>query len=139
MELALNLLWVLVSLVALRCWALRARESGEKRCDVLRGVVVLSCVLLLVFPSISITDDLHASSELAEDWTSFARKSKAWASQFDELSRVHHGAQIAMVCFVAVGSPVLARIGSVEVRDEIVPLYTTRVVRSGRAPPILFL
>jgi hypothetical protein len=139
MELALNLFWVVLSLLALRHWVVRAREAGQRRSDLLRGVVVLSCILLLLFPIISVTDDLHASSELAEDWTTFARKSKAWASQFDELASIQHVNHVALACVVALTAPTLARIGWVEISDEAAPQYAALSVRSGRAPPTALL
>ena len=82
MELALNLLWLVISACALAYW-LRLRSEQENAPGMLRSLVVLGCAVLLLFPSISVTDDLHFSSDAVEASTFSVRKAHA-------TSQVHH-------------------------------------------------
>src|SRR5690242_18190498 len=55
MESTLNLLWLVTAIVAVGVWRLRWRRSSAD----FFGALALACALLLLFPSISATDDLH--------------------------------------------------------------------------------
>lgn len=61
MEIALNILWLLLLLPA--AW-LHQRQNPDccshLRCPRLAPLLILGCVLVLLFPVISATDDLHA-------------------------------------------------------------------------------
>lgn len=56
MELLLNLLWVMLAVPAFLIWR---RERGSSRDGRPHSLLVLGCVLALLFPVISATDDLH--------------------------------------------------------------------------------
>src|ERR1700740_527330 len=60
MELLLNIFWLTVALLAMGLWW--PRESSSP-CVHLRSrfpqFVILACVLILLFPVVSVTDDLH--------------------------------------------------------------------------------
>ena len=74
MELGFNLLWLLVSaamLVALWCGAVDVRRLSPW--TVLQKSVLLIGVLFILFPSISVTDDLH-TTELIYDTSGSSRK-----------------------------------------------------------------
>jgi hypothetical protein len=61
MEIALNILWLSLLLPAL--WVYRWRRpdcSNQVRFSRLEPILILACVLVLLFPVISATDDLHA-------------------------------------------------------------------------------
>jgi hypothetical protein len=66
MELLLNLVWVAISAGALLAWISLSRSSYSQRAGTLRGLMVLVCILALLFPVISITDDLSQTIGLAE-------------------------------------------------------------------------
>ena len=55
MELLLNFLWLLLVMPALWVWRRRDRSLGS-----LRGVLVFTCGVVLLFPVVSATDDLQA-------------------------------------------------------------------------------
>lgn len=59
MELLLNLLWLTLALPALWLWRRANRSSDARPFGSLRCLLVLSCLLTLLFPVISATDDLH--------------------------------------------------------------------------------
>ena len=59
MELALNLCWLTLLLPAYWLWhSAPARAKGVCICR-LHSLVLLACVLILLFPVVSATDDLH--------------------------------------------------------------------------------
>jgi hypothetical protein len=59
MELLLNLAWVLLALPGYWLW--RTAEARQGRTiSSLQCVLALACVLVLLFPVISASDDLHA-------------------------------------------------------------------------------
>jgi hypothetical protein len=78
MELLLNLLWLTLALPALWLWR---RESafahGPRRFDRVRPCLILSCILLLLFPVVSATDDLHAMRQEIEESSPSKRVVKA--------------------------------------------------------------
>ena len=55
MELLLNLLWLLLVMPAFWVWRRQDRSLG-----CLRGLLVLTCGVVLLFPVVSATDDLQA-------------------------------------------------------------------------------
>jgi hypothetical protein len=60
METLLNLLWLAVTLAALWLWRFRWRASRrDPQARVLPEVIAIGCALALLFPVISLTDDLH--------------------------------------------------------------------------------
>ncbi len=76
MELALNLVWVAVSLVALLWWICGRERHSFTPGELFKGLVVLACVLVLLFPVISASDDLHANCAAIEDSFAAVRKMK---------------------------------------------------------------
>src|ERR1700694_5279952 len=60
METILNLVWLSITLGIAGVWGLRwlpARRHPRRR--VVREAIALGCALALLFPAISLTDDLH--------------------------------------------------------------------------------
>jgi hypothetical protein len=86
MEFLLNLTWLLLALPA--CWLWRASRSAPagRKVTALQCLLALGCVLVILFPVISATDDLHAMrAEIDESPASkrsirhtSADKSAAW-------------------------------------------------------------
>ncbi len=60
MELLLNLLWLLLVLPACWLWRVSRNDSSQRKFSSLQCVLTLTCVLVILFPVISATDDLHA-------------------------------------------------------------------------------
>lgn len=65
MELVLNLAWFAFSVAALLAW-LHSRRSAGDTVPLARGLVILACILVLLLPVISISDDLAQTPALAE-------------------------------------------------------------------------
>jgi len=67
MELVLNLVWVITAFAALLAWvSWRKSSNSDVAPSMLRGVMIVVCILALFFPAISISDDLSQSPGLAE-------------------------------------------------------------------------
>ena len=82
MELLLNLIWALLAVSVFSAWSRRTTRTSR------HGFVILICLLALLLPVISATDDLHAMRPEMED-SSSTRKSFRHATN----DRVHsHGA-----------------------------------------------
>jgi hypothetical protein len=81
MELFLNLLWLLLAVPAVWVWRRETfSSSGPHRLSSLRCLLVLSCTLMLLFPFVSATDDLHSMRPEMEESTSSKRVVKLTAS-----------------------------------------------------------
>jgi hypothetical protein len=70
MELVFDLLWVLIVLVAYGWWFAHQSRGGQniKAKAAMRGeIFVLGLALVILFPSISLSDDLHAENAVMEE------------------------------------------------------------------------
>lgn len=68
MELLLNLLWLTLALPAIWMWRNQLVCGNNRRgCDRIRPIVLFGCVLMLLFPVVSATDDLHAMRQEIEE------------------------------------------------------------------------
>ncbi|HTR27504.1 MAG TPA: hypothetical protein VMI10_26275 [Terriglobales bacterium] len=129
-EILLNLCWLALVLPAFALWRQRALSDRSARRSVL-FLCALGCVLVLLFPVISASDDLHASSFAMEE----SRRSLRHAHTASNADCVDHCPQIAVL--VSNASPLAVR------HVGFVPLFSShshdtqlfaRVV--GRAPPV---
>ena len=130
MEVLLNLVWMLLALPAWWLWRRRAHhpEAGPWQC-----LLALACLLVLLFPVISASDDLSAvRAEMEENGAS--RTASVKALEDGKAGATNYAAQAALP---AAGQRFcLARLGwfgqQVSSADcESAP----RIPRSGRAPP----
>lgn len=60
MELLLNLAWLLLAIPAFQLWRKSKPANQPCRFTSLQCLLALSCALVVLFPVISATDDLHA-------------------------------------------------------------------------------
>src|ERR1700733_3653625 len=60
MELLLNLAWMLLALPAFWLWRRGGDARVARRATALQCLLTLGCALVLLFPVVSATDDLHA-------------------------------------------------------------------------------
>jgi len=68
MELLLNLIWLAVAAGALVAFARRRRRSAWlAQVPYGKALVALACVVVLLFPVISASDDLHPAQAVVED------------------------------------------------------------------------
>jgi hypothetical protein len=138
MELLLNLAWLLLVLPAYGIWRQGAVAKRQNRFNSLQGLLALGCLLVLLFPIISATDDLHAMrAEMEEPGTSKRSVRQASPDKFSvKVSRLHHSPAI-----LKNASPFALSCDSW--RESVItsssPLAAPSILRAGRAPPIFSL
>lgn len=135
MELLLNLIWTTLALGTL-CAFVRKRHLGQiSQSGWLQGFLALVCCMVLLFPIISASDDLHPVQAAVED----ASKRVQLALQAG--SAVHTTTPAAAILFV-VFATCLSFAFSASQSRRIRParvrlLHGERLPTSGRAPPTL--
>jgi hypothetical protein len=60
MELLLNLFWLLLAMPAFWLWRYSRIAPERRKANPFHGLLALGCLLVILFPVISATDDLHA-------------------------------------------------------------------------------
>jgi hypothetical protein len=134
MELFLNSVWLM--LVAAGFFAvLRAYRQGPDRRRFLLALGALLCAAAILFPSISITDDLHLDAFVMEDSNSTKRLGNV-VTHAVPLSK------IAWLGFVALSLLLVSRQCSWCLAENISPSYKVPLLIRpvlGRAPPASFL
>ena len=137
MELLLNLAWVLLLLPACWLWRRGASARAAHKVTALQCLLALGCTVVLLFPVISATDDLHAMrAEMEESASKRAvrqtgsEKHSAWVNRLQ-------GPPALAVSSVIEPAP---EAGLLEVCVScLAPLAMPCVLRAGRAPPCSFL
>ena len=137
MELTLNLFWLLLTVPALFLW----RRQGLGRRQDHRSYLVLpalGCLLILLFPVISTSDDLRAMRAEAEDSVtrdSLRDASASRSSQAADRANTPFTLPQAQV-FISLGSPAWIATTPASTPKSGLRLVTTR---TGRAPPLFLL
>jgi hypothetical protein len=129
MELVLNLVWLLLAVPAYWVWRRQSRKFGSLRC-----LVTLGCVLFLLFPVISATDDLHAMRPEMEESSPTKRTVKQTGGA-KSYTQSHFGippANVPNIVGVNRCNDVCERVPAWLASRSLAPAI---VVRSGRAPP----
>jgi hypothetical protein len=67
MELLLNLAWLLLAFPAFWLWRGSTTASVGRKFTALQCVLALGCMLVILFPVVSATDDLHAMRNEMEE------------------------------------------------------------------------
>jgi hypothetical protein len=139
MELLLNLLWLTLAIPALLVWRripVGARNFRAPRR--LHAFLILSCLLALLFPVISASDDLHAMQQEIEESSPSKRTVRQAGNSFaSEWPQADH----FFVRAVSQTNPCRGDeiCGSVFVGTVSVPLAVPVCPRGPRAPPYSFL
>jgi hypothetical protein len=140
MELLLNLLWLALALPAIWIWrresAQATHSSGYSR---LRSPLLLICVLVVLFPVISATDDLHPMRTEMEESSPFKRtvKQSSTSSSANWLS--NPGSLFAWSISASRTCPDNEVCSLVSLTSFIFPEPLTFCPRESRAPPFPFL
>lgn len=133
MELLLNLAWLLLALPAYWLWRRCARKVTSVQC-----LLALACALVLLFPVISASDDLHAMRAEMEDSSINKRtvrpagsdKNSSWVNRLQ-------GPPAAVASAVGLVAP---EVSLLEICATCVsPLTRPSVFHAGRAPPLSLL
>ena len=133
MELFLNVCWLMLALAAVLGW--RQQSQSTRRRSPFVCLLALSCTLILLFPIISESDDLHAMRQEMEE-----SSVKVKAGEGDRSSqaspKLHAPALPASAQAIRPGEVLL---GLVESRRLSKPLVTAGARAHNRAPPSLSL
>jgi|SRR5271165_6531889 len=133
MELLLNLAWLLLALPACWLWQRSADVRGVRRVRSLQCLLALGCAVVLLFPVISATDDLHAMRSEMEESSSSKRAVRQAGS--DKSGSVH-GLQSPPALLVSALWLPAPEAGSGEVLFSGSSLIAGRCsVPAGRSPP----
>jgi len=137
MELLLNFAWLLLALPAYWLWR-RAEARPTHQVSSLQCLMALGCALLLLFPVISASDDLHAMrSEIEEPATS--KRTVRHADAEKNSGSVH---RLQTLPAMASGGAwmIAPEVGWFEVSTaRISPPARLVFFRAGRAPPFSLL
>jgi hypothetical protein len=133
MELLLNLFWLLIAASALYAWN-RRRDVVAARSH----LITLICVLALLFPVISVTDDLHAMRPEIEDAASNRRAVRAGnVDKAPSPGVFHHPPALPKVFAAIFALGVVARLTDTHRMGEY--SFGFRFVEKGRGPPFLYV
>ena len=129
MELLLNLCWILLTAPAFYLFARRQPRSNPLQC-----LATLGCLLVLLFPVISASDDLCAMRQEMEESNSSSSVLRQpcvdKASGQDQFGS--SPAQLTSRFSIQLCNDISA---SIFLRDAAAPRPAERTVRPGRAPP----
>jgi hypothetical protein len=136
MELLLNMVWLLLALPA--CWLWRTAWDARERNSPspLQCLLALGCVLVLLFPVISATDDLHAMRAELEESSKRSLRLGLGGKSSGADSRWHNPPALASAFSTS------APLSQVWREDHAPQLFTFVVpftIRAGRAPPVVTL
>ena len=136
MELLLNLLWAMLTVSAFYVVVrqpLRPNGSGYiSRCTML---LALGCALVLLFPVVSASDDLHAGQALTEDAMKRVHQGIAPLQQVK-----HFGSTWLFLSLLSLNLLfALVLKGSRQLQSAtVIPGDRQRLPQDGRSPPILY-
>ena len=133
MELLLNLFWLLLVMPAYWMW-----RRHDRNTDSFQRFLALASVLVLLFPVISATDDLHAMRQEAEESNSTKRALRhATIEKFSVQTQLHvPPADVTFAFAVRLGRELC---GSATFEKCPTPIGCAPCSLSSRAPPTLSL
>ncbi|HYA23235.1 MAG TPA: hypothetical protein VEF05_03690 [Terriglobales bacterium] len=135
MELLLNILWLALAVPAVWIWRRKpAQASSPRRFVHWRPYVLLGCALILLFPVVSATDDLHAMRPEMEESNASKRVLKQAGGAKTSAWTHPTGAFLSESVAVPVGRDDQLR-GLVCVPSTPSPELATFNQKDSRAPP----
>lgn len=136
MELALNLSWLAIVAAAYVLWLRQPQYRGRplrSTRDWAAAALVLACVLFLIFPVISASDDVRAAREFLEEPAS----DQPLAKNLEVNKRVPLGLLPTPVAALAQPqvNPALRILGLVYIADPLAREFEPLRPAAGRSPP----
>jgi hypothetical protein len=141
MELLLNLFWITLALPAIWLWCHKpARTQDSGPFEHLRVFVLLSCLLMLLFPVISATDDMRAMGQVLEESAPTERVVKQFAGGERSHSRLSgDGTLPVQLKYALTLFPNEEICGQVSVNPTLLPEQALLGGLTCRAPPSPFI
>ena len=128
MELLLNLAWLLLALPAYWLWRRSVRRFGPLQC-----LLALGCALVLLFPVISASDDLHVMRAEMEDSVSKRTVRQSGSDRNSAWINRLQGPPARVASPLRLVAP---EVGLLEVSVSCAsPLARSCAFHAGRAPP----
>lgn len=138
MELLLNIIWLALAVPAIWVWRRRPAHGDIAWFGCWRTVVLLGCVLVLLFPVISATDDLHAMRPEMEESSASKRLLKQAGSA--KASACTHAPSTFLSEFAAGSFGRDERVcGLVWIPSALSPKAVVFSPKGSRAPPAISL
>lgn len=135
LELLLNIAWLLLALPGYWLWRRGADARSARRVSALQFLFALGCVLVLLFPVISATDDLHAMrTEMEESSTTKRAVRLASSEKYSGWVNRLQGPPAFAVRAVSLAAPEITSSSNLSILC-LTPLAGVRLLRAGRAPP----
>jgi hypothetical protein len=126
LETALNLIWAALAISAFAIVLPRSAVRGRKLLPV---TIALVCVLLLLFPIISITDDLISNSAITEEWNNASRRITAM------MIHGHDAPVVVLAIVLQLFVAALLLIGFLEIASAPARLVLLTANTDPRSPP----
>lgn len=138
MELLLNLLWLMLAVPAIWLWRRDpAYARSSRRLGHLRPMVLLACLLVLLFPVVSATDDLHAMRPEMEESSLSKRalKQSGGEKSYSWLTGLHSSSALLIAVYSFCPSNLAA--GQIVTKPSRLPEPAQLAHRASRGPPSL--
>jgi hypothetical protein len=137
MELLLNILWLMLGLPAIWLWRRDpAYARSSRRLGYLCPVVLLGCILVLLFPVVSATDDLHAMRPEMEESSPSRRAVKQSGGDKSHPGLSGLGTSPAHAVSLSSVSPSNEACGHVLTKSARLPERAQLAMWACRAPPL---
>jgi hypothetical protein len=135
MELLLNLFWLTLAVPALWMWCRESvYDKDRRRFDGIRPVLLLGCALMLLFPVVSATDDLHAMRQEMDESSPSNRIVKQATGDKSVVGLSIPRALPAWISPVPFG-PDYQACRQVSAVSDLLPQQAHSTERASRAPP----
>jgi len=134
MELLLNLVWLLMVLPACWLWQHKSAPAGRRFAS-LQCLLALGCALVILFPVISATDDLHAMRAEMDESQASKRSVSHRTSDRPSAAKAQSQPYLA-----AASTPISAddAYSHSQPSSPTIVLATPPIAATGRAPPVSF-
>jgi hypothetical protein len=138
MELLLNLAWLLLALPAYVLWRSSRTGGRRNRFGSLQCLLALGCALIVLFPVISATDDLHAMrAEMEESQASKRSIRQAGTDRASAGNHRSHNPPAVLCAGEMLFTPAEHR--AIRPLSALILPMAPAPVRNGRAPPAFLL
>lgn len=139
MELLLNLFWLALALPA--AWLLKNKTlavQGSPRISRFRPFILLACVLTLLFPVVSASDDLHAMRPEIEE-SAGKRVGRQVQAHRPAGWRIGAGSVPLLSVFPVLLRPADKILGPITTSDFLLPEPAQISPRPSRGPPSIYV
>ena len=132
LETTLNLIWAALAVAAFVLVLPRAAAGGRK---LFPAAVALACLVLLLFPIISVTDDMISDRAIAEEWNNASRRMTSMVMHSHDLPQVRDLAVVLSLILQLSIITSLRVIGFIEAAATPAHLLPLTASTDPRSPP----